>query len=135
MASEAQVPVAAVGRPRRDGVPVALVMGTALTLSGGYLGSLALVGLLPSGLAELGPGMWAAPLAGLGATALVLTDRLWAWWTASLLIPGLIGVGVTLYGLLLAPGLQTAIGWFQNDVCIGLLVLAEYLCVQHLRSH
>ena len=98
-------------------------------------GSLALVGLLPSGLAELGPGMWAAPLAGLGATALVLTDRLWAWWTASLLIPALIGVGVTLYGLLLAPGLQTAIGWFQNDVCIGLLVLAEYLCVQHLRSH
>lgn len=135
MASEARVLLGAVGRPRRDGVPVALVMGTALVLSGGYLGSLALAGLLPSGLAELGPVMWAAPLAGLGATALVLTDRIWAWWAASLLIPPLIGVGVSLYGLLLAPGLQTAIGWFQNDVYIGLLVLAEYLCVQHLRSH
>lgn len=135
MASEARVLLGAVGRPRRDGVPVALVMGTALVLSGGYLGSLALAGLLPSGLAELGPAMWAAPLAGLGATVLVLTDRIWAWWATSLLIPPLIGVGVSLYGLLLAPGLQTAIGWFQNDVCIGLLVLAEYLCVQHLRSH
>jgi hypothetical protein len=135
MASEARVPWAAGGRPRRDGVPVALVMGTALVVSGGYLGSLALVGLLPSGLAEWGPALWAAPLAGLGATALVLTDRIWAWWAASLLIPALIGVGVALYGLLLAPGLQTAIGWFQNDISIGLLVLAEYLCVQHLRSH
>lgn len=133
MAGEAGVPV--VGRPRRDGVPVALVMGTAMALSGGYLGSLALVGLLPGGLAELGPAMWATPVAGLGAAALVLTERTWAWWTASLLIPALIGVGVTLYGILLAPGLQTAIGWFQNDVCIGLLVLAEYLCVQHLRRH
>jgi hypothetical protein len=31
-------------------------------------------------------------------------------------------------------GEQTAFGWFENDVYIGLLILAEYLCIQRLRN-
>jgi hypothetical protein len=30
------------------------------------------------------------------------------------------------------PSEQTTFGWFENDVYIGLLMLAEYLCIQRL---
>jgi hypothetical protein len=31
------------------------------------------------------------------------------------------------------PSAQTPLAWFENDVYMGLLILAEYLCVQRLR--
>jgi hypothetical protein len=49
------------------------------------------------------------------------------------LTAGWIGVGIALYPLLFVPGLQSAVGWFLNDVVLGLLGLAEYLCVRRLR--
>jgi hypothetical protein len=120
-------------RSRPGGRRVALVLAAAFTLSAGYLGFLTLTGLLPGGPADAGPAKWAIPLAGFATVGLVLTDRAWAWRTAAVLIVVFIGLGITLYGALLVPGLLTAVGWFQNDVYIGLLGLAEYLCLRHLR--
>ncbi len=112
---------------------VALLLGAAFTLSTGYLGVLTLTGLLPGRLADAGPAPWAVSLAGFAIVGLVLTDRTWAWCAAAVLIAVFIGIGITLYEALLVPGPLTAVGWFQNDVYIGLLGLAEYLCLCRLR--
>ena len=47
---------------------------------------------------------------------------------------GYVVIGVQLYSVLFMPGLLTTVGWFANDMHIGLLVLAECLCVRRLLS-
>ena len=46
----------------------------------------------------------------------------------------LIGVGIFHYPTIFPPSAQTTLAWFENDVYVGLLILAEYLCVQRLRN-
>jgi hypothetical protein len=121
-------------RSRPGGRQVALVLGAAFTLSAGYQGILTLTGLLPGRLADVGPALWVIPLAGFATVGLVLTDRTWAWCTAAVLIVVFIGIGIMRYEALLVPGLLTAVGWLQNDIHIGLLGLAGYLCVRRLRD-
>jgi hypothetical protein len=115
--------------------PVALVLLSAFAISAGYTGFLALTGLLPAGLAAAYPPLWVFYLAGLGTAGLAAaTDRAWARLAVAALIAVFIGVGFHLYSVLFVPGLQTTVGWFQNDIFIGLLVLAEYLCVKRFTS-
>ena len=46
----------------------------------------------------------------------------------------LIAVGIFYYPTVFPPSAQTPLAWFENDVYMGLLILAEYLCVQRLRN-
>jgi hypothetical protein len=46
----------------------------------------------------------------------------------------LIAVGIFYYPTVFPPSAQTPFAWFENDVYVGLLILAEYLCVQRLRN-
>jgi hypothetical protein len=46
----------------------------------------------------------------------------------------LIAVGIFYYPTVFPPSAQTTLAWFENDVYTGLLILAEYLCVQCLRG-
>jgi hypothetical protein len=78
--------------------------------------------------------LWAFYAVGFGLTALTLTDRMWAWWTVAAAVLALIAVGIFYYPSTFPPSAQTALGWFENDVYVGLLILAEYLCVQRLRG-
>jgi hypothetical protein len=119
--------------PRRQPQQVAVVLAAAFALSACHLGFVTLTGLLPGRLADAGPLPWAITLAGFATAGLVLTDRTWAWRTAAALIVVFIGIGITRYEALLVPGLLTAVGWLQNDVHIGLLGLAGYLCLRRLR--
>ena len=64
----------------------------------------------------------------------VRRDWLIAWRLTALLLPLLLAVGVLVYPTLFTAERQTTIGWFENDVYLGLLMTALYLTVQRLRG-
>ena len=80
------------------------------------------------------PALWVFYAVGFGLAALALTNRLWAWWIVTAAVLALIAVGIFYYPTVFPPSAQTPFAWFENDVYMGLLILAEYLCVQRLRN-
>lgn len=80
------------------------------------------------------PTLWVFYAVGFGLAALVLTDRTWTWWVVTGATGALIAVGIFYYPTIFPPSAQTTLAWFENDVYVGLLILAEYLCVQRLRN-
>ncbi len=80
------------------------------------------------------PTLWIFYAVGFGLAALALTNRLWAWWVVAAAVLALIAVGIFYYPTVFPPSAQTPLAWFENDVYMGLLILAEYLCVQRLRN-
>jgi peptidoglycan/LPS O-acetylase OafA/YrhL len=80
------------------------------------------------------PTLWVFYAVGFGLAALALTNRLWAWWIVTAAVFALIAVGIFYYPTVFPPSAQTTLAWFENDVYMGLLILAEYLCVQRLRN-
>jgi len=80
------------------------------------------------------PALWAFYVVGFGLAALALTDRTWAWWVVAAGVLALIAVGIFYYPTIFPPSAQTTLAWFENDVYMGLLILAEYLCIQRLRN-
>ena len=79
------------------------------------------------------PALWVFYAVGFGLVALALTDRIWAWRVIAVAVLALIAVGIFYYPTVFPPSAQTTLAWFENDVYVGLLILAEYLCVQRLR--
>jgi hypothetical protein len=80
------------------------------------------------------PALWVFYAVGFGLAAMALTDRTWAWWVVAVTVLILIAVGIFYYPTVFPPSAQTPFAWFENDVYMGLLILAEYLCVQRLRN-
>jgi hypothetical protein len=128
----ASVPAGPAGSRYRT--PVTLVLSTAFTLSAGFTATLAAADLLPAGLTDAHPLIWAYHLVGFGAAALARTDWTWVWWLVTAVVTAYVVIGLQLYTVLLVPGLLTTIGWFANDIHLGLLVLAGYLCIRRLTS-
>lgn len=79
------------------------------------------------------PALWVFYAVGFGLAALALVDRIWTWWVVAAAVLALIAVGIFYYPTIFPPSAQTTLAWFENDVYVGLLILAEYLCVQRLR--
>ncbi len=79
------------------------------------------------------PALWVFYAVGFGLAALALSDRRWAWWVTAAMVLALIAVGIFYYPTVFPPSAQTPLAWFENDVYVGFLILAEYLCVQRLR--
>lgn len=80
------------------------------------------------------PTLWVFYAVGFGLAALALADRIWAWRVVAAAVLVLIAVGIFYYPTIFPPSAQTTLAWFENDVYLGLLILAEYLCVQRLRN-
>jgi peptidoglycan/LPS O-acetylase OafA/YrhL len=80
------------------------------------------------------PSLWIFYVVGFGLAALARMDRTESWWMVSVAVLLLLLGGIFLYPAYFVPSTQTAFGWFENDVYIGLLILAEYLCIQRLRN-
>jgi cytochrome bd-type quinol oxidase subunit 2 len=117
-------------RPYRT--QVAGVLAAAFTLSLVYSVIVTFTGS-HKGYGMADPALWAFYAVGFGLVALALADRSWARWVVAAAVLALIAVGIFYYPTVFPPSAQTTLAWFENDVYVGLLILAEYLCVQHLR--
>ncbi len=80
------------------------------------------------------PVTWLGYAALWGLVPLARTDRVWAWRVVAAALALLLAVGVFYYPTIFVPARQTTFGWFENDAYMGLLLLAEYLCIQRLRG-
>jgi len=79
----------------------------------------------------------AAYLAFVGISALVLTDRRWAWWAVSVLVLALLALGVFWYYPVVATariesGAMCLVGWLEGSVYMGLLFVAGSIFVLNL---
>ncbi|CAA9567861.1 MAG: hypothetical protein AVDCRST_MAG88-2059 [uncultured Thermomicrobiales bacterium] len=66
--------------------------------------------------------------------ALVRTDKRWAWRIVAGATALMLAVGIFYYPTVFVPARQTTFGWFEYAGYMGLLLLAEYLCIQRLRG-
>ena len=105
----------------------------AFGLSAAYTVWTTATGLADDGFTATAPGVWAFYAAMVAVSLAVRSDRLAAWWTLAVLLPLLLLVGVFLYPRTFTAEQQTPLGWFENDVYLGLLMVATYLTVQRLR--
>jgi hypothetical protein len=121
-------------RSSRYSTQVAGVLVAAFTISALYSAISTLSGVTDAvnNLAE--PGLWIFYAVGFGLAALARMDRPATWWIVSGAVSYLLLAGIFQYRAYFVPRMQTDFGWFENDVYIGLLLLAEYLCIQRLRN-
>jgi hypothetical protein len=73
----------------------------------------------------------------IGVSALVLTDRSWAWWVVSVLVLLLVLISVFWYYPVVVParieaGAMGLIGWLEGSVYMGLLFIAGFVCLLKL---
>ena len=76
-------------------------------------------------------------LAFVGISALVMTDRYWAWWVVSVFVIALLALGTFWYHPTftmgrMESGVMGAIGWLESTVYVGLLFVAGFVCAMHL---
>lgn len=70
-----------------------------------------------------------------GMTVLVRTNRRWAWWLVLLFTLGLIALGTFYYDPVILPARHPGLlDWFESVAYLGLLCIANYLCIQQLRG-
>jgi hypothetical protein len=73
----------------------------------------------------------------IGVSALVLTNRRWAWWVVSVLVFLLLLVGVFWYYPVVVParigaGAMGLVGWLEASIYTGLLFVAGFVCLLNL---
>jgi hypothetical protein len=73
----------------------------------------------------------------IGVSALVLTNRRWAWWVVSVLVLLLVLVGVFWYYPVVVParieaGAMGLVGWLEASVYMGLLFVGGFVCLLNL---
>jgi hypothetical protein len=76
-------------------------------------------------------------LAFVGITALVMTDRCWAWWVVPVFVTTLLALGTFWYHPTLTmgrveSGVMGLVGWLESTVYVGLLFVAGFVCTLHL---
>lgn len=106
----------------------------AFSLSAGYTVWTTATGLADDGFTATAPGVWAFYAVMVALSLAVRTDRLAAWRTLAVVLPVLLLVGIFVYPTTFTAEHQTPLGWFENDVYLGLLLVAGYLTVQRLRG-
>jgi hypothetical protein len=73
----------------------------------------------------------------IGVSALVLTNRRWAWWVVSGLVLLLVLVSVFWYYPVVVParieaGAMGLVGWLEASVYLGLLFVGGFVCLLNL---
>ena len=76
-------------------------------------------------------------LAFVGISALVMTDRCWAWWVVSVFVITLLALGTFWYHPTftmgrMESGVMGLVGWLESTVYLGLLFVAGFVCAMHL---
>jgi hypothetical protein len=79
------------------------------------------------------PATGAAFLGSIGISALVLTDRRWAWWVVSALVLDLLALGVLWYYPVVATAREMGfVDWLEGSLYMGLLCVAGFRCTLKL---
>lgn len=79
------------------------------------------------------PATGAAYLGFIGISALVLTDRRWAWWVVSALVLALLALGVLWYYPVVATARETGfVDWLEGSLYMGLLFVSGFVCTLKL---
>jgi hypothetical protein len=76
-------------------------------------------------------------LAFVGITALVMTDRCWAWWVVPVFVITLLALGTFWYHPTftmgrMESGVMGLVGWLESTVYVGLPFVAGFVCTMHL---
>jgi hypothetical protein len=76
-------------------------------------------------------------LAFVGISALVMTDRCWAWWVVPVFVITLLALGTFWYHPTftmgrMESGVMGLVGWLESTVYVGLLFVAGFVCTMHL---
>jgi len=76
-------------------------------------------------------------LAFAGISALVMTDRCWAWWVVPVFVITLLALGTFWYHPTftmgrMESGVMGLVGWLESTVYVGLLFVAGFVCTMHL---
>lgn len=132
MTQPSATPLHPVTRSRTYRHQVAVVLAAAFSLSLAYTVIVTVTGA-HAGYSLGDPLLWLFYAFGFGLVGLVLRERLWAWWSVGAGVLLLIAAGVFYYPTRFPPSAQTPLGWLENDIYMGLLVVALYLCAQRLR--
>ena len=132
--ARAQGYVATEERRSRYHHQVAGVITTAFTISVSYTLYNWIAGT-PHGASDVrDPVLWGLYAFGFGLVPLVRLNKTWSWRVVLSALVGLLGLGLFYYPTLFTPEVQTPLGWVENDLYMGLLLVAAYLCVQRLRG-
>ena len=109
------------------------VIASALTISIAYTLYNSLGGTAYGASDARDPVLWLYYALAFSLVALVRVDARWSWGVVATALFGMIGIGLFYYPTLFTPEVQRPLGWVENDLYMGLLILAEYLCIQQLR--
>lgn len=112
---------------------IAAIMLAAFTLSVVHTIYAWLAGIADPGFTVTSPLAWIFYLVAFAVTALALRDERWAQLVVLGFLVLVLLIGVFYYPMMFLPHQQTIFGWFENDVYLGLLMLAFYLSIHRFR--
>ncbi|GAA4474265.1 hypothetical protein GCM10023094_09530 [Rhodococcus olei] len=110
------------------------VLAAAFTLSAVHTGYAAIAGIADPTFTMTTPAAWLFYAVGFGSVWLARRQQAWAQVGVLAYLVVLLAVSVFYYPTTFTAEKQTVFGWFENDVYVGLLMIATYLTVGRIRS-
>jgi peptidoglycan/LPS O-acetylase OafA/YrhL len=117
----------------RYGDVIALVLVAAFTLSVAHTVYAAVQGLEDPDFTLTTPLTWIFYGVGFGMAALARREAAWAQRVVLAFLVLVIAIGLFYYPTTFTGDKQTTFGWFENDVYMGLLIVAFFLSVLRVR--
>ncbi|WP_027502460.1 hypothetical protein [Rhodococcus sp. UNC363MFTsu5.1] len=110
------------------------VLAAAFILSAFHTGYAAVAGIADPTFTVTTPAAWLFYAVGFGSVWLARRPERWAQAGVLAYLVVLLAVSVFYYPTTFTVEKQTVFGWFENDVYVGLLMIATYLTVSRVRS-
>ena len=115
-------------------VQISWLLVAAFTLSVVHTVYAAVAGLEAPDFTLTTPITWIFYGTAFAMAALARLDRRWVAWVVTAYLTVVLLIGVFYYPTTFEPHQQTTFGWFENDVYLGLLMIAYYLGFLRLRQ-
>ncbi|MFF0816772.1 hypothetical protein ACFYVR_16705 [Rhodococcus sp. NPDC003318] len=113
---------------------VTWVLAAAFTLSAVHTGYAAVTGIEDPTFTVTTPAAWLFYAVGFGSVWLARRQEAWAQIGVLAYLVVLLAISVFYYPTTFTVEKQTVFGWFENDVYVGLLMIATYLTAGRVRS-
>ena len=110
------------------------VLAAAFTLSAVHPGYAAAAGIEDPTFTVTTPAAWLFYAVGFGSVWLARRPEVWARIGVLAYLVVLLAISVFYYPTTFTAEKQTVFGWFENDVYVGLLMIAAYLMFGRVRS-